>query len=676
MPAGWRGSWARGVWLGAVLSLALAGCGRRATPVTPVTLRSIAQAGGAGGPLAVGDGVAYAVFGDRLSVVAVADPARARLQGQSGPLGSATSLAAVDGFVYVATPLRLAVLDARDPRQPREVAAFPWSAPEILLVPPTSRGRPPFLLLRAGPGHAQDVRVFDLSVPDRPRPAGQLRAGAPVVAIALWRSMVVAAVAGQGLRLVDPANATFGADTSPLIAADPSVLDVAVAGDRAFTATVRNGRAGVEVWLLTPDGAVIRPRSEGFVPLAATADAPIHLLGATNALGFAQVQSGNDESPTTRVVQVTASTGRPGELGAPRAVRWADAIAPDGDHLVVADGQVGVRIQRAADLTPAGELGLWRTPGLPQMVASANDTVYVGAVPKTYHAGVGGLRILAAAANGPPLIAGAMDGIYPLRDVVADNQFVHLLTEPLEDTVEHWVSHIDARVPAAPRKVNTTDAFDVWRIGAQGNLMAGVGGGPGLQLWDLSRTGQDSRLGDPRNQIRGGHMAVVSAGLVYVLEFDATGHWLNPRRGFSLAIYQPAGQAPIRRLGVSGKLAADHPTGREALAVEGGHAYVAGPDIGFNVFAVGDPAHPQHIGHVDLPSGAAAIAIADGRAYIAAQSAGVIVVDLSDPRRPRMAGRSADCPAQGVAVAHGDVYCAGGKAGLWVLRPEVALPRR
>jgi len=104
-----------------------------------------------------------------------------------------------------------------------------------------------------------------------------------------------------------------------------------------------------------------------------------------------------------------------------------------------------------------------------------------------------------------------------------------------------------------------------------------------------------------------------------------------------------------------------------ALAVKGGHAYLAAADR-LAVFDVTDPISAVFLGECATPTSAASVAVRDGWVYLASLDAGLVVVNAQVPTGPVVAA-TVPLPGDVYDVAlHGCyAYAAAGLAGLRVL---------
>jgi hypothetical protein len=112
-----------------------------------------------------------------------------------------------------------------------------------------------------------------------------------------------------------------------------------------------------------------------------------------------------------------------------------------------------------------------------------------------------------------------------------------------------------------------------------------------------------------------------------------------------------------------------------AVAVDGGHAYVAAGVGGLQVVDVSDLFAPFMAGAAYLPGNADGVRVAAGVAYVAAGDAGLVTVDVHDPVRPvELAALPLAGAAMNLAVRQGVAYVALDTAGLEMV--DVTDPRR
>jgi hypothetical protein len=99
--------------------------------------------------------------------------------------------------------------------------------------------------------------------------------------------------------------------------------------------------------------------------------------------------------------------------------------------------------------------------------------------------------------------------------------------------------------------------------------------------------------------------------------------------------------------------------------VAGGHAYVAGDDVGLEVIDVSDPASPQPRGRYE--GGAGRRFFVSGEYVYGANGRTLDIIDVSDPSRPQLVGRSATGNAMDVFVSGSVAFVADQRDGLWVI---------
>lgn len=105
-----------------------------------------------------------------------------------------------------------------------------------------------------------------------------------------------------------------------------------------------------------------------------------------------------------------------------------------------------------------------------------------------------------------------------------------------------------------------------------------------------------------------------------------------------------------------------------AVAVDGGFAYVAAGATGLQVVDVSNPSSPAIVSSLDTAGNANDLRVRNGIVYLADGADGVVLIDVADPRSPIALG-TVDTPgvATDIAVAAGRAYVADGSAGVAVL---------
>lgn len=332
-------------------------------------------------------------------------------------------------------------------------------------------------------------------------------------------------------------------------------------------------------------------------------------------------------------------------------------IAIEGNFAYVAAG-VALTILDVSDPSQPRLAGYWISGGKTRDVAVSDRVAYVAA-------GAAGLCVVDVSDSAHPVLIGQFTTRGPAEGLALSNGIAYVVGGyPGVDVIDvsncrapaglcHWDG-----APARDVIVNDGYAY-VTCVGADGDGYWRV-----VSILDISNVIEPRQVG--RLEILGHGPVEVSGRYAYIAEFEqgirvmdvsdpanpvAVGLWECPGAwGTSMEVvgrylYLSARwgtpgpdrlsvvdiSVPVNPREVGSRGAA---TGR--VAVVGGRAYVASPDVGVTVIDVSVPSQPAHMGHWVAPDSTQDVAMANGCAYAA--SYGIHIVDLSDPANPLRVG--------------------------------------
>ncbi len=223
---------------------------------------------------------------------------------------------------------------------------------------------------------------------------------------------------------------------------------------------------------------------------------------------------------------------------------------------------------------------------------------------------------------------------------------------------------IDVSNPVQPRHVGKfSETTSVQAIALSGGHAYLADFNMGLLVLDLSNPVEPVRIGDSREALREGYAD--SREITVVDQRAYVSGVGNNSSGLRLWIYDVSKPSLPHLLGT---YASDSGT-PVAIAIAGGHAYIAGGSSGapgslggaaLTVVDVRDPANPRLAGSYGPGLWAAGIALSGTRAYLTGLADAVTVLDISNPANPRRVG-GLTAPFQGgsAALAEGVLAVAG-----------------
>jgi hypothetical protein len=368
-------------------------------------------------------------------------------------------------------------------------------------------------------------------------------------------------------------------------------------------------------------------------------------------------------------------------------------IAASAGYVYVADWRGGLRVIDVSDPAAPTEVGFVDTPGqVARDVAVSGGYAYVAA------GDVGGLRVIDVSTPSAPVEVGFLDTPDWASGIAVDGDYAYVAEL---GSSGGSLRKIDVSTPSAPVEVGFVDTPGWARaVAVAGGYAYVADDSAGLRVIDVSRMVEVGFVDTP------GYAwgIAVSAGYAYVggdteglrvvdvstpsapveVGFvDTPGRALSGVAVAAGFAYLGDGSGGLRVIDVSTPSTPaevsflESPGAADAIAVEGGHAYVGFHDAsdapgtlqtGVRVYDVTDPSAPLEIGFVDTPGEATDIATSGGYAYVADSGGGLRVIDVSTPAAPLELGSvGTPGPARGVAIARGYAYVAASGSGLRII---------
>jgi len=641
----------------------------------------VAQVGGVARMVAVSGRYAYVVVGRRIDVVDVADPARPRVTGSSPLLPEdaieGMTIAADGPFVVAHLNTfghNLWVLDASDPTAPTVIAR----------ATVVFHGR---LVLAGGMLHIptpDGIDLFDVRDPSRPLAAigADVLAGGGSARV----SVLDLAVAGDRafcLAAIDDVPTLVTLDVSvPTRARRLGVLGIdRVRANTTLTRLATDGRRLIAFGVIADNASLpvldvadpARPNLIGYLPMPG----PEVLLGVAVA--------GSNLAIRTRsrlIVYEASDPSRPREIGRlavalPRVSLTSDTMAVQGMRTYIASDDEGMEIFDLGTLGQVVRLGTLGTFASGDKVAAAGArAVVAGQVAGANRS----LRALDLADPRRPVETASYSGpwagvgTFGVADVEIAGDHAYATGNRLRV--------FDLTGPAAPERMAALEGPELLRYGTDAPiavmppyaLIAGTnapGGGVDFHLLvcDVATPMRPffvkdepfAGLGDP---------TAVLAGPPYLFVATADG------RLHVVHIATPAAARIAATVRAGG--------GPSSLARAGNYLYVGdtGANPGIVVVDVADPESPRMLGKVRTRVDVGALAVEGGALYAALAgenglSSALAVLDLADPVLPAavaevtFGGEPADVAARGSRVyvaVRGLGYGARSNSGLLVVK--------
>ncbi|PWB73002.1 MAG: hypothetical protein C3F15_10375 [Holophagae bacterium] len=339
-----------------------------------------------------------------------------------------------------------------------------------------------------------------------------------------------------------------------------------------------------------------------------------------------------------RVIDVSVPS-LPAVVGAIDTPDSAREVAVVGSHAYVADGGSGLRVIDVANPAAPIEVGSLDTPGYAYGLAVAGSHAYV--------ADRTALRVISIADPSAPTETGSLSTPSSSFDVAVSGGLAFVSEQ------YNGVAVVDVGDPAAPAARGLFDTFDPNDVAVAAGLVCATDNFEGLVIGEFSNPDAPTRVGV--YQAAGNAHAMASAGSLAYVGISASPNGLR-------VLDVGTASAPVE-LGWVETL--DHP---QAIAIAGGHAYVAELNDGLQVFSLSNPVAPVPVAVLDTEGETRGVAVAGSRAYVADGSGGLRILDVSNPAAPVELG-AVDTPgfAYRVAVAGSHAFVADEAAGLTVV---------
>lgn len=637
-----------------------------------VRVEVIGQYGGQPGVLALGGQYLYAVVGDTIQVLDTADRSLLRLVGRahlaptSWPdIGKIEAIAAAGHTLYVVTrmtsraPPFLLVLDATDPRQPREVGRL------ILAADPSD--------LEVGDGYvfvglrADLALVIDVRQPVHPHLIAELPLPAPSISMRIalvGRTLVVAPyeVPVHVFDVTDPAR--------PILAAmlDHGALNVAaLAGSFAVLDTesigVRRPARQLELLDLAEPQ---QPRIRAIVDVQAggrsatdgdrvylwgplltrvyrLVGARLESIGAFLTPSAADDPVGNPEFAFAgdrafvamkRLGLVSVDVTEPASAVRLAELRWTMDIGPfvtDGRYaFAVTDGYSQVQVLavgRPDDIHAVASI-----PITGNSLALAGTRLVLG----TADAGGRWLQVYDVAVAARPVRLGGVAMPSAIGSLAVTGNLALAIGPKLDLTI------VDLGDGAAPRIVGSLAG-----TGLPGARALAVAGNVAFMSSSVPQQVVAVDLSDPTVPRRIGSLVPTDTGNITALQLRASllyvaSEWDEPSGLTVIDVHDPVRMVQLGSVTVPGIA-----TG---LAVAGHYAVPALDYAGLGIVDVSDPHHPRDLGGIDPRGGIDDVAVADCRLFYVDHGLGLVIALLTAMPTPTTPAAAAQALHDGPAV--------------------------
>jgi hypothetical protein len=372
-----------------------------------------------------------------------------------------------------------------------------------------------------------------------------------------------------------------------------------------------------------------------------------------------------------------AADGTVSRIGTIATPGHADDLAVEGDHVFIADGDLGLQI---ADVS---------NPAAPTIIGSLVFNQAYGVDVEGDHAfvtgGSTGLRVIDVSDPTAPTLVGAWSGAPgPFHAVSVESGVAYVA----DFTGSREVYLIDVSNPTSPTLIGTLpDPPDAFHVLATGGVLH-TANGHEVRTYGVSNPAAPLFLSSFEPTGAGPHY-VWRDGTTMIVAHNGRGiDWVDlsdPSAPVHTATYRGFGNysiaVPVGGYVVGGAIydamrvidpakaaASSWPTARLALpddiaygmATDGRHAFLARGYAGLTVVDL-MPATPAVLATVAIPEGNGVdIAYADGRVYVAGGLGGLAVFDVADPASPALLSQLA---LDGAAI---DVAAAGDWAFVWL----------
>jgi len=575
----------------------------------------------------IAGGYAYVVTrSNRFHILDVSDPTAAVYAG-GGDLGSMAQYRdiVVSGHnAYLARQYSngMDIVDISHPAEPVLVGSIDCGN-GVLPVAVGIQEPVAYLCTQAG-----ELWSIDIGDPRRPELLGRLDTGRSTTGMAVSDENAYVCLCGGTLRIVDVSN-----PQAPRLI---SIFEV----DGGPGLELADGRA----YLCDDEDIVLVDLSDLIAPALAGRVATTHRLRDVAvdviyayAVGEGGMHGADVSLPDRPVVIGSLSTPSSGG-----SIQVAEGYA----YVASWDpGNEGLRILDVSPLSFPGHLGVVETPGSGEAVAVAGSFAYVAD-------GEQGLQIVDV--GGIPAALGSVDLAGSVVDVQVVGTKAYVANEP------EGLQVIDVSDPASPELVGSVDLPSyVMSLCMAGDRAFVVTSGA-LCVVDVANGSAPAVLATLDLNGYGVDLALLGTNL-YLTTLDIWG-------GVAAGLHVIDVSDSVQPTMIAFLEIPEHGAG--ALTISGTSIYAVGGE-GVVVIDIAAPQAPTRLGdmetYLDQQS---AIAVRGGHLYIAAAESGLQVIDALDPANPSLIGSISTPNARGVEVVGNRIYVSDPRAGLVVLAAQ------
>lgn len=667
-----------------------------------------------------------------LHVLDLSDPGDLRRVGFLDGIGSAQSLAGANGHLYVAGNFfidevmpsewnGLMVMDVSSPASPQIIGRYNASVPPYIKYCLGVAVTETVACLAA---ENDGLLLVDISNPASPKKSGAFNTSGTARSVTVSNNLAFVADGDAGVSVIDISNPSLPRRIGAYNTSGDA-REVALSNNQALVAD-----ASGLVILNVSNPASLQRVSEIREPGSARS---VQVAGTRAYLA--------DGEAGLRIFDISdPKTFR--QLGRFDTTGWADDVAISGSYAYVADGSSGLQVIDISNPELPRRVAGYKTPGSAVRVRIAGDKAYIvdwseknsvvildisnPLVPRRlgsivtannamdvaitgpyacvaengYPSSSGALSIFDVSTPASPAWLGSYNTGTGVRYIAVSGHLACLAVRNANSApgIPWELQWVDVSDPAAPALVGRYSTFEVSSLAFEGNRVAFVANGDGLQILDVSDPSRPipvdgSRIGE------GSYGLAISNGKAYIAS------WILGLVSVDLsseANLKRIGHVPTTGFATSVAGSGRHPfVGQELWfdisTTQGGHVELldwsnpAQPQVlaslptqsaplgiavsgdlllsaensapafpGLQVAQLGTPPNLQPLGRWQTAGAANGVCVLGNFAYVADETTGLAVIDYGDPSNPaQVASLPESGPAWSVGVNGTNAYVAG-----------------
>lgn len=572
------------------------------TPTAPVRVGGFALQN-SGRNLAISGTSAYiALYTSGLRVLDVSDP-RGGIAATVDTPHTASDVAFVRSYAYVADRFSIRILDASDPLNPTEVGSSPLDSERLVVS-----GTHAYSLYGAAP---TIFEVLDVSNPLAPAVVGTFTAPDVIRDIAVAGERVYLTLDSGSLRIVDVSNPTAPVEVGHYdFPPNATALSVAISGNYAYvsalsTFTGPDSGSGLYVLDVSNPAAPTQVYYSSHPIYQVIGDILIHGGYAyLSSISEGEVRRLDLSDPAHPVEQGAYTVSFTGDIRVQAEGNLVYLLSVGGDWVTVLDQSNPMALRQVGTFYVPGDSGA-------QGFALQGTTMYVAD-------GTDGLTVLDA--SNPAILEGT--GRYNLPDAinkmvaVGDRLFVAAGEGFYELGSSDLLRPLSVAWYPLPGPIS-----DVVVEGQYAYVLSGLNG---LSIFDISTPGAPVALAhfDPHPFLEFGRGLAVSGDYVYLA---------NHYSGFQIVDVSDRSH-PILVSSIA-------PFGHmEDVAIQGSIAYVVDADDGLGLYDISNPVSPTLLSLYPAQEAFREVLVADNYAYVADHGT-LTILNVTNPTSPTLATR-------------------------------------